>query len=240
MSNFPSPFGMQREQSMWSTQAGNPALTRFFNAVYAWMCVGLGVSALVAYSTARYLDWRMVQHWLILIVIVELALVLGIRSAVMHMGAAVGLAMFLLFAAVNGLMLSSIFLIYPNSTLASAFIISAGTFGVTSMYGMVTKRDLSGIGRIAFMALIGLIIASVVSIFWHNSALQVLINYVGVLIFVALTAFDTQKLKMFALQAGGDANLATRMSVIGSLMLYLDFINLFLFILQIMGNSNRR
>jgi FtsH-binding integral membrane protein len=108
-----------------------------------------------------------------------------------------------------------------------------------SIYGMVTQLDLTGMGRILFMALIGLIIASVVSFFWHSSALQVLINYVGVFIFVGLTAYDTQKLKFIADQTQDNPALAARMSIVGSLTLYLDFINLFLFILRILNQGRR-
>ena len=121
-----------------------------------------------------------------------------------------------------------------------AFVVSAGTFAVMSVFGMVTKRDLTSVGRIAYMALIGLIIATIVSFFWHNSMLAVAINYIGVLVFVALTAYDTQKLQQMAIQIGDNPALAARMSVVGSLVLYLDFINLFLFIVQIMGGNRRR
>jgi FtsH-binding integral membrane protein len=232
---------MNRQQSYDMSQVGSAAVVKFFNAVYAWMCVGLAISALVAYATSRNVQtFKSVQQWFILLVLVELGLVFGIGAAVRRLGAGVGTVLFLVFAAVNGLMLSSLFLLVPHSTLANAFIITAGTFGAMSVYGMVTQRDLSPIGRVAYMALIGVILASVVSMFWHNSGLEVLINYVGVLVFVALTAYDTQKLRILAQQSADNPALAARMSILGSLTLYLDFINMFLFIVNIMMSNGRR
>src|SRR5204862_4161782 len=138
-----------------------------------------------------------------------------------------------------GLTLSVIFLVYTQASLYSAFFITAGTFGGMSLYGFVTKRDLTSLGSMLFMALIGLIIASVVNIFWANSTLYWIISYAGVLIFVGLTAYDTQKLKQIAYATANDAAMAARLSINGALMLYLDFINLFLFILRIMGDRRR-
>ena len=120
--------------------------------------------------------------------------------------------------------------------LASAFAITAGMFGTMSLYGFVTKKDLTAMGSFLFMALIGLVIASVVSIFWHNSMLEVLINYIGVIIFVGLTAYDTQKLKQIAIMTSGNAALAARLSISGALSLYLDFLNMYLFLVRILGD----
>jgi FtsH-binding integral membrane protein len=205
------------------------------------MSVGLAVSALVAFYVSRIPGgFHAVQQWFILLLLVELGLVFGMGAAVQRLGAGVGTVMFLIFAAVNGLMLSFLFLAVPGSTLASAFVITAGTFGAMSVYGMITKRDLSPIGRIAYMALIGLILASVVSIFWHNSTYGILVNYIGVLLFVVLTAYDTQKLRIFAQQTADNPALAAKMSILGSLTLYLDFINMFLFIVNILMSNGRR
>jgi FtsH-binding integral membrane protein len=148
----------------------------------------------------------------------------------------VATALFLVYAALNGVVLSGIFAIYAHATLASAFIISAGTFGAMSIFGMLTKSDLTSMGRFLIMALVGIIIASIVSLFWHNTLLQIAINYVGVLVFIGLTAYDTQRLKQVAYQTQGDPALAARFAVNGSLLLYLDFINLFLFILRLLGD----
>lgn len=241
MARFPGPYGSGYPQSYEAGEATSATVVRFFNAVYAWMSAGLAVTALVAWWVSRSPEWmRSVSSFWFVLFIIEIVLVAGISAGIQRIGAAVGTALFLLFAAVNGLILSGIFLRYAQGTIASAFVITGGTFGAMSLYGMITKRDLTSVGRIATMALIGLIIASIVSIFWHNSMLAVAINYIGVLVFVALTAYDTQKLRMMALQIGDDAAMAARMSVIGSLVLYLDFLNLFLFILRIMGNDRRR
>jgi len=242
MARFPGPFGLDRSRPVEMGDASAAVVAKFFNAVYAWMCVGMAVTAMVAFFTAQSPNFVVnVAHWWILLLVVEIGLIFGINSSVKrNIGAGLATALFLLFAAVNGLVLSSIFLVFALGTIASAFIITAGTFGVMSIYGMVTKRDLTSVGRIAIMAVVGIIIASIVSIFWHNTMLQVAINYIGVLAFVALTAYDTQRLRLMALQIGDDQALAARMSVVGSLVLYLDFINLFLFIVQIMGGSRRR
>jgi len=144
--------------------------------------------------------------------------------------------LFMLYSALNGLTLSAIFIVYAHATLASAFLITAGMFGAMSVYGYVTKRDLTAMGSLLFMALVGLIIASVVSIFWRNSMLTTIINYAGVLIFVGLTAYDTQKLKQIAIATAGDAAMSARLSINGALQLYLDFLNLFLFLLRILGD----
>ena len=245
MSRFPN-FNAAEPSAWQQTGTSNPALVRFFNAVYAWMCTGLALTAAVAYFFSQYIQTNYIaQHRpfnslaLIAVFVVEILLVGVIAGAINRISAAAATGLFLLYAALNGITLAGIFLIYSGSTLGSAFIISAGTFGAMSIYGMVTQRDLTGMGRILFMALIGLIIASVVSFFWHSSALQVLINYVGVFIFVGLTAYDTQKLKFIADQTQDNPALAARMSIVGSLTLYLDFINLFLFILRILNQGRR-
>jgi FtsH-binding integral membrane protein len=241
MSQYPSPFGMNRANPLEYAGPESAALVRFFNAVYAWMCVGLAVTATVAYLTSQHIEalFRFGGSSLLILFVVEIALVMVIARAVNKISAGVATGLFVLYAAINGVTLAGIFLVYTHATLASAFVVSAATFGAMSVFGMVTKRDLTGMGRIMMMLLIGLIIASIVSIFWHNSTLQVLMNYVGVLVFVGLTAYDTQKLKMIAEQTQNDSAMAARMSVVGSLVLYLDFINLFLFILQLMGDRRR-
>lgn len=241
MSQFQSPYGMNRSTPWETAGTSNPAIVRFFNSVYAWMSVGLAVTALVAYfvsQTPQLMGTFYSARWVLLIA--ELGLVIAISSAINRISANVATLLFVLYAAMNGLTLSVIFLVYAKSTLTSAFIVSAGTFGVMSAYGMVTKADLTGVGKILYMLLIGLVIASIVSIFWHNTMFQVIFNYVGVLIFVGLTAYDTQKLKAMAAQTQDNPALAARMSIVGSLVLYLDFLNLFLLILRLMGNGNRR
>jgi uncharacterized protein len=162
--------------------------------------------------------------------------VFAISGAINRIGATAATALFLLYSALNGLTLSAIFIVYAHATLASAFIITAGMFAAMSLFGFFTRRDLSGLGSLLFMALIGLVLATVVSLFWHNTMLTTIINYAGVLIFVGLTAYDTQLLKHGAVATANDPAMAARLSVNGALKLYLDFLNLFLFLLRILGN----
>ena len=217
-------------------------VARFFNSVYAWMAAGLGITAVVGMWVSSRPD--VIQYvfstgiWIFLI-IAELALVFTVSAAIRRISATTATALFLLYAALNGLTLSVIFLAYTHAVIASAFIVTAGMFAAMSLYGFITRRDLTSMGAFLFMGLIGIILASVVSIFWHNTILTVLINYIGVFIFLGLTAYDTQKLKEMALATQGNAALAARLSISGALALYLDFLNLFLFMVRILGDRNR-
>jgi FtsH-binding integral membrane protein len=240
MSQYPNPYGMNQTSQWELAGTSNPAIVRFFNSVYAWMCVGLATTALVAWwASANIASLASFGAGWIVLFIAQIALVMVITRAVNKINTTAATVLFLVYAALNGLTLSVIFLIYAKAALASAFVITAGTFGAMSVYGFVTKRDLSFMGRIMIMGLIGLVIASIVSIFWHNSMLQVAINYIGVIVFVGLTAYDTQKLKVMAQQTQDNPALAARLSVVGSLVLYLDFLNLFLFILELMNDRRR-
>jgi FtsH-binding integral membrane protein len=201
---------------------------------YRWMSVGLGITGLVAWLVSNspaalglVLGNRLAFYALLA---VELGLVFAFSAVARRASTAVAAAMFFAYAAINGLTFSVIFIVYTSASIASTFLVSAGAFAGLSLFGAVTHRDLSGVGRFALFALIGLIIASVVNIFLASSALLWLTTFAGVAIFAALTAYDTQKLK--ALYAAGEAgNLALR----GALMLYLDFINMFLFLLRLFG-----
>jgi FtsH-binding integral membrane protein len=237
--------------SMWGPQmTGRPvpleygsgtrdsAVVKFFNAVYAWMAVGLAVTAAVA--------WLVVTHqnvlaevfstgMLIGIVIAQLVLVVVISSAINRIDATAATALFLLYAALNGVLFSTIFLVYTLSSIAGTFIACAAMFGVMSVYGMFTKTDLTALGKILFMALIGLIVATFVNFFFHSAAFTWLVSYAGVIIFAGLTAYDTQRLQSIAISTQGNPALASRLSVNGALILYLDFINMFLFLLRLLG-----
>jgi FtsH-binding integral membrane protein len=236
MSTYPSPFDRSRPYPLdYQGRAVSPqAIARFFNSVYAWMAAGLALTAFVAYwiSTRADILANLGGGVFIGLFVVQIILVMTISAAVQRIGAAAATVLFLVYAALNGVTLSGIFLYYAHATLASAFAITAGMFAVMSLYGFFTKRDLSAWGSLLFMGLVGIILASIVSIFWHNSILNVLINYVGVLIFVGLTAYHTQMLRQIAIQTAGDGALAARLSITGALMLYLDFLNLFLFLLR--------
>jgi uncharacterized protein len=168
--------------------------------------------------------------------IAQLLLVVTISSAIQRISPAAATALFLLYAALNGVTLSVIFWVYTRASLGSVFFITAGTFAATSVYGYTTKRDLSRYGHLLFMALIGIVIASCVNFFMHSAMLYWAVSYIGVILFVGLTAYDTQALRIVASRTAGDPRLSSRMAIVGSLKLYLDFINLFLFLLRIMGN----
>ena len=237
MSMYPQS-GFRPQAMEYESRMDASVLVRFFNAVYGWMAAGLALTAVVGWYVAHHQEaLKLVlgpQIWILFIV--QIALVATISMAVNKISASVATALFMLYAALNGLTLSVIFLIYTKSSLASAFGVTAGTFAAMSVYGMVTKTDLTRIGALLFMALIGLIIASVVNIFWANSTMQWIITYAGVFIFVGLTAYDTQKLKQIAYATQNNAAMASRLAINGALTLYLDFINLFLFILRLMGD----
>ena len=236
------PFGPARNAFGRPTfidqsEVGEMSTGQFFNAVYAWMAAGLALTALVAYWVSTNASPAMFNGGtFIILFIVEIGLVMAISSAVQRISATVATAMFLVFAALNGVTLSTVFLAYTHSSIASTFIVTGGAFGAMSLYGYTTGRDLTRLGSFLFMALIGLILASVIGMFWHNSMLQLLISYAGVLIFVGLTAYDTQNLKYMAQQLGKNGAMAHRMAIVGSLQLYLDFVNLFLMLLRLMGN----
>jgi uncharacterized protein len=217
-------------------------IARFFNAVYAWMAAGLALTAIVAWYVATHYQSIFAAigiGGLIGLFVVQLILVFTISAAIQRISAPVATVLFLVYAALNGVTLSGIVLYYTHAAIASAFVVTAGMFAAMSLYGFVTRRDLTAWGSLLFMGLIGLILASVVSLFWHNTLLQVGINYLGVLIFVGLTAYDTQRLKVIALQTAGAPQLAARLAVSGALSLYLDFLNLFLFVLELMSDRRR-
>ena len=169
--------------------------------------------------------------------IAELGLVVGLSAGLNRLSPTAATALFLLYALINGLTLSVIFFAYEIGTITQAFAASALTFGAMSVFGATTKKDLSSLGGILFMGLIGLIIASIVNAFWANSTMDAIITYIGVFIFVGLTAYDTQKIKAMtaAVESGGNVALTRKIAILGALTLYLDFINLFLYILRLFG-----
>jgi hypothetical protein len=166
----------------------------------------------------------------------ELGLVIALSAAINKISSTTATLMFLLYSALTGVTFASLFLVYTSSSIASTFFIAAGTFGSVSVYGYATKRDLTGWGSFFFMGLIGIIIASVVNIFLQSAMLTWIISYVGVFVFVGLTAYDTQKIKQIGAAGFSDEESQKKSAIIGALRLYLDFINLFLMLLRIMGN----
>jgi FtsH-binding integral membrane protein len=207
---------------------------------YLWMAVGLAITGGVAAFTASSPTMRTLVFGNVLIfwglLLVEIILVIVLAAAITRLPVGVALTVFVVYAALNGLTLSGIFLAYTSASLASTFFITAGTFAVMAIYGYTTKRDLTRLGNLLFMALIGLILASLVNLFLHLAAIYWITTFLGVLIFVGLIAYDTQKLKRLGSAYGGDS--ASRLAILGALSLYLDFINLFLFLLRIFGRQN--
>jgi hypothetical protein len=216
-------------------------MARFFNTVYAWMAVGLAVTAAVAWFVSQsQVGLQMVygggKGMLVAILLGMFAISWGVQSAAMRINANVATGLFLLYSALMGALLSGIFVVYKMQTIGGAFLMTAGTFGAMSVYGFVTKRDLTGIGSILIMAAIGLFLASIVNIFLASNGLSWIITYAVLAVFIGITAYETQKLKVMASQFGSDPNMAPRIAIIGSLILYISFINLFTSILRIMGD----
>lgn len=206
---------------------------------YMWMAMALVITGLTAYevaTNAAITQFLLMNHqimWVLLLA--ELGLVIGLTAAIRKISLPVATLMFVAYAVLNGVTLSSLFYVYTMGSLASVFLITAGTFGAMSLVGFFTKSDLSSMSRILFMALIGLVIASVVNMFANIQGLERLLSYVGVLIFVGLTAYDTQKIKQMYLMAPDASEATQKYAVLGALTLYLDFINLFLYLLRIFG-----
>lgn len=209
--------------------------------VYLIMTVGLALTGVLAYicgNSFGYLQWFANNSWAFWVMAIgELAIVFGVSAGINKISTATATALFVIFAALNGLMLAPIFLAYTHVMIAKTFFITAGVFGAMSIYGYSTDRDLSKFGSFLMMALFGLIIAMLVNIFLKSSTMDWIISIVGVLIFVGLTAWDTQQVKNIAAVAPQDT--LGRLAVLGALNLYLDFINLFLYLLRIFGGSSR-
>lgn len=212
----------------------------FIRQVYNWMGLGLATTALVALYTASSpgLLGMILGNSLVFfgLIIGQLGLVIVLSAAIQRLQASTATLLFFLYSALTGLTLSVIFLAYTRASIASTFFVTAGTFGVMSFYGYTTQRDLTSWGSFLFMGLIGIILASVVNIFLHNETVYWVVTYAGILIFVGLTAYDTQTLKQMAVRGFADEETERKSAVMGALRLYLDFINLFLMLLRVMGN----
>lgn len=210
----------------------------FISQVYLWMTTALVITAVVAAAVAADFNFVLSLYssgvvWILFIGEIGLVLVLG--AAINRLSAPVATALFFAYSALNGVTLSIIFLAYTDASIVSTFLVTAVTFGVMSIYGYTTKRDLTSIGNLLFMGLIGFLIASVVNVFLRSEAIYWIVTYAGILIFVGLTAYDTQKIKRMASGGLADGEAARKASILGALALYLDFINLFLLLLRVMG-----
>jgi FtsH-binding integral membrane protein len=212
--------------------------TAFLRTVYGWMCAGLAITALVAYSisSSPVLVQTLVTNRLLVLglFVAQIALVFFLSARVDRLAPGTATLLFIAYAALTGVTLSVLALAYTGASIATTFVVTAGMFGALALYASTTRRSLAGAGQFFFMGLIGLVLASIVGIFWHSAALQFLISVVGVIVFTGLTAWDAQRLKQMALalpegQVGSYA-------IVGALSLYLDFINLFLFLLRFLGD----
>ena len=215
-----------------------PALMR---KVFVWMTLALAITGLTAYGVATsptilslIFSSKVTFFGLI---IAEFALVFAISGAINRLSLSTATLLFILYSVINGATLSSIFFAFSVATISKVFFITAGTFGAMALVGYTTKTDLTSMGKLLFMALLGIIIASVVNMFVASSGLDLILSYVGVLVFVGLTAYDTQKIKQMCQAAPDASESSQKLALIGALSLYLDFINLFLYLLRIFGNN---
>jgi hypothetical protein len=213
----------------------------YVRSVYNWMGIGLALTGFVAYyvSTSESLLRLVFGNPLLLMVLIvaELGLVFAIAGMVNRMSAATATALFVIYSGLNGVTLSSIFLVYVQTSIVSTFLICAATFIACSLYGWMTKRDLTSLGGFMMMGLIGIVIASLINLFLQSSSVSAIISYIGVFVFIGLTAYDTQKIKNMAMTqpANLDGAVIRKGAILGALSLYLDFINLFLMLLSIFG-----
>ena len=224
----------ERELEM---SAAFPVLMR---KVYLWMTLALAITGFTAYYVAsnETILTAIITNQIVFwgLVIGELALVFGLSAAINRLSLTTATLMFVLYSVLNGATMSFIFLAYTASSITNVFFITAGTFAVMALFGYFTKTDLTSWGKILMMALVGIIIASIVNVFTKSEGLAVILNYLGVLVFVGLTAYDSQKIKEMLQQAPDAGEGAQKVALLGALSLYLDFINLFLYLLRILGS----
>ena len=210
--------------------------------VYMWMTMALAITGITAYYVAAHSKTLLVEagpgyqavFWVL--VIAELGLVIGLSAAINKLSLTTATLMFVLYSLINGATMSFIFLAYTTSSVTNVFLITAGTFAAMAAFGYFTKVDLTSMGKILMMALIGIIIATIVNIFTKSEGLTVILNYVGVLVFVGLTAYDSQKIKQMLQMAPDASEGSQKIALLGALSLYLDFINLFLYLLRLFGS----
>ena len=210
----------------------------FLRVVYGWMAAGLAITAVTAWlvssspaivttiATNRLLFWGLV--------IAQLGIVFALSARVQRLSASTASLLFIVYSALTGVTLSFVLLMYTGESLAATFVVTSGTFGALALFGTTTRRSLDGLGQFLFMGLVGVVLASIVGIFWHNDAFQFVLSFIGVIVFAGLAAYDAQRLKAMALAT--PAGQSGSYAIVGALALYLDFINLFLFMLRFMGN----
>ncbi len=237
MSMFPQAGRRPVELEYGTTER---SLSNFFNAVYAWMAVGLALTAVVAWAASQSNAMLQLMYGSRFVMVAAalgmFVIAIATQKVALQVSAAAGTAMFLLYAALMGVFICGIFVVYKIQTLLAAFLLTGGVFGVMSLYGYITKRDLTTIGSICVMGLLGLFVASLVNVFLASNALSWVITYGVLFVTIGIVAYKTQQLKAMALQFEGNREMLTRLSIVGSLILYISFINLFLSILRILGN----
>ena len=213
---------------------------RFMVRVYNWMTAGLAITGFMAFYISNNVTIMQIIFgnpiMPIVLMIAQIGLVFWLASRVMQMSVSLATGVFLLYAGLTGITFSFIFVVYTSASITSTFLVTAGTFGAMSLYGYTTKKDLTSWGSFLFMGLIGIIIASLVNMFMQSTMMHMIITYAGVLIFVGLTAYDTQKIKEMNILGNEGTDEDTKEAISGALTLYLDFINLFLMLLRLMGD----
>ena len=231
---------MNPNASEISVKSQSLALSTLMTKVYLWMTLALSITALSAMFVASNLSWveAIFGNKFLLwgIIIAQFAIVFSLSSRIDRLSFLIAGLLFGLYALLNGVILSSIFLVFDMDVITQAFVATTGTFGAMSLIGTFIKKDLSAIGRFCFMALIGLIVATIVNIFWTNDTLYWAITYLGVLIFCGLTAYDTQKIRGMMIESSTSENyeVGMKLALLGSLALYLDFVNMFLFLVSLL------
>ncbi len=214
----------------------------FLNAVYGWMCFGLIVTAATAWFTAasptlvRTILANGPLFWGL--AFVQLAIVFVLSARVQQLSSTTAAMLFIVYSALTGLSLSFVLLAYTGESIATTFLVSGGAFAGLAVYGATTKRSLGGLGQFLFMGLIGVVLSSIIGIFWHSDALQFVLSFVGVIVFAGLTVYDAQRLAVMAREAPPDD--VSSYAIVGALALYLDFMNLFLFLLRFTGNRRQQ
>lgn len=232
---------MSRFQTVSMPRARTEAVNAFMRGVYQWMTLGLALTAGVAFFTAsspallNAIFGNQIMAWIV--ILAPLGFVIALSAGINRMSAGTATGLFLGYSALMGLSLSTVLIVYTGQSVFMAFATAAGMFGAMSVYGTVTKKDLTGMGSFLFMGLVGIVIASVVNMFVGSGQLDWVISVLGVVIFTGLTAYDTQKLKIMGETApADDATAVRRGTILGALTLYLDFINLFLMLLRLFGD----
>ena len=233
-----SRFELASDRTFQTPALAEERISAFLRSVYGWMCVGLGITAVTAFVIAASPDvvFAIARNRLLFwgLMIAQLGLVFTLSARVDRMSPGLASVLFIAYSALTGVTMSFVLLAFTATSVGTTFVVTAGMFGALALYGTATSRSLAGLGPLLFMGLIGIVLASVVGIFWHSDALQFVISFIGVIVFTGLTAYDAQRLKAMALAM--PSGHTTSYAIVGALALYLDFINLFLFLLRFTGS----